>query len=360
MILSAPPDLWPYLLMADSSPFEGIQWDVLLQDLTQSPTIFLDDLGLPLSPHCFPEDPGNEDEDQILRSCNGGDNINSAVNLHLTEEGEELKLSSEPPLDSLSLELSSLSEILLSDDPENPTFDANGIEPIEFIDIDSFLAGICSPQQHPGQDDDGALNIQPSSAGDATGNGGELPEDQGGETEKLRSCGRKRKRNRDSASKSRERKKVYVRNLETKCRLLERGRGKLEEALRYSALENATLRNELKRMQKKNLTEETDQTEVVASSSHGGRKTEPAVLVVDSLQKETVFCVAMMIIILPVVLFLTACKLPRKKEMSSPVQLFLSKKNRITISTIKKLYMNVGEGERLRKWIWCRKRMKLC
>nr|ADE76182.1 unknown [Picea sitchensis] len=348
--------------MADSSSFEEIQWDFLLQDLPQSPKICLDELALPLSSHYFNEDPRNEYGDQVLRTCNGGDNINTVVNLYVTEEGEAENLSSEPPLDSSVLELSALSEILLSDDGlENYTFDVNGVEPNEFLDIDSFLVGICSSQQQPSQDDEGALNIQPSCDAEAPENGGELSEEGG---EKLGTCGRKRKRNRDSASKSREKKKVYVRSLETKCRRLERERGNLEEALRYSALENATLRNELNGMNKKNSMEEADKTEVVSWSVHGGRKTEePAVLVVDSPQKEFVFCVVMMRMILPVLLFLMACKFPRaprKKEMASQEQPCLTKKNGTRMILIFSLTVCVGVGESLRKWIWCRKRMKLC
>lgn len=178
--------------MADSSPFEESQWDVLLQDLPESPTICLDDLGLPISPRHFNKDPRNEDEDQILRTCNGGDNINSIVNLHETGQGEEECLSSEQSLVSSVLELSAMSEILLSDDGhEIPTFDANVVEPNDFLDINSFFAKICSPQEQPNRDDHEALNVQSSSGGDATGKGGELPEKGG---EKLGTCERKRKR----------------------------------------------------------------------------------------------------------------------------------------------------------------------
>ena len=153
--------------MADSSPFEEIQWDVLLQDLPQSPKICLDDLGLPISPHHFNEDLQNE-------KC------------------EAENISSKSPIESLVSELSALNELLFNDDGlENYTFGTNGIEPNEFLDIDSFLTGFCSSQQQLGQDDDGALKIQPSCDGEAPANGGKLTEEGG---ERLGTSALKRKR----------------------------------------------------------------------------------------------------------------------------------------------------------------------
>eukprot|EP01018_Ginkgo_biloba_P001850 Gb_00122 [translate_table: standard] len=113
----------------------------------------------------------------------------------------------------------------------------------------------------------------------------------------------KRKRNRDSAFKSRERKKEYVAGLESKLRTLKRNCRNLENALTFASLENATLKQEITRFNGK--VEDACKPEGGFHRNHDG-KAESAALSLDSLQKESMFCLVMLMFLLAIELYPSA------------------------------------------------------
>ncbi|GLJ22902.1 hypothetical protein SUGI_0431880 [Cryptomeria japonica] len=148
---------------------------------------------------------------------------------------------------------------------------------------------------------------------------------------------RKRKRNKESALKSRERKKAYEKSLEAKCRMLERKCGRLEQSLNYSGLENLALKNELFRVTKP------------YPHCHGGGA-EPAVLLKDSLQKESLLC-GMIMAVMMLLLFL----LPHKGAV---VVVVILDERESSDDEIVCRAGEVGFGVK-RRWKWSRKKMKL-
>ncbi|XP_057837541.1 bZIP transcription factor 60 [Cryptomeria japonica] len=254
-------------------------------------------------------------------------------------------------LQSASEVISALTDLLFNDEDfqNSPVGDGGAGS----MDINSFLADACSlPQEEVyvensddvnvisvegqiqrGDDVEGCANVERAK------NEGQIlrrnREDEGhGEADAFT---RKRKRNKESALKSRERKKAYEKSLEAKCRMLERKCGRLEQSLNYSGLENLALKNELFRVTKP------------YPHCHGGGA-EPAVLLKDSLQKESLLC-GMIMAVMMLLLFL----LPHKGAV---VVVVILDERESSDDEIVCRAGEVGFGVK-RRWKWSRKKMKL-
>ncbi|KAL4650525.1 hypothetical protein ACB092_01G093600 [Castanea dentata] len=172
----------------------------------------------------------------------------------LPEDGNGFSLEPMGLPDSVSPGIDEIQTFLMNDDNDNNNNSGLAEPSIEFFD--SFFADIIvnSPVEASGEVVDASSRIDKDSSGDSDdGNGTSVKEkvdnddqtqddDNDGADDPTSKKRRRQLRNRDAAVRSRERKKMYVRDLELKSRYLEGECRRLGHLLQCCVAENQALR----------------------------------------------------------------------------------------------------------------------
>ncbi|XP_044958247.1 bZIP transcription factor 50 [Hordeum vulgare subsp. vulgare] len=129
--------------------------------------------------------------------------------------------------------------------------EAAGVEPVDGISVDEFIDALFDGAEEGGEKGNGSeaeaggSTDGDSRRGDEEGVEVVTPETEVDGDDPISKKKRRQMRNRDSAMKSRERKKSYVKDLETKSKYLEAECRRLSYALQCCAAENMALRQNM-------------------------------------------------------------------------------------------------------------------